>query len=134
MLHSLKADPDSDPAALDAAEAARKQAARIDEDQQRLRDRFPDTFADELPTRPSAVWPPGEEHARLRFKEGAEPRSVKQYRLPEGVRPALRKTIEEMLEHGLIEPHDGTGVNSPVLFAPKPAGRSKAASKAATST
>jgi hypothetical protein len=120
MLHSLKADPDSDPAALDAAEAARKQAARIDEDQQRLRDRFPDTFADELPTRPSAVWPPGEEHARLRFKEGAEPRSVKQYRLPEGVRPALRKTIEEMLEHGLIEPHDGTGVNSPVLFAPKP--------------
>ena len=25
-----------------------------------------------------------------------------------------------MLAHGLIEPHDGTGINSPVLFAPKP--------------
>ena len=120
VLHSLKAEPGADAAALDAAEAARRQAAQIDEDQQRLRDHFPDTFADELPPRPSAVWPPGEEHARLRFKDGAVPKSVKQYRLPEGVRPALRKTIEEMLEHGLIEPHDGTGVNSPVLFAPKP--------------
>ena len=120
VLHSLKTDVGANPEALDAAEAARKAAAHIDDDQRRLRSRFPETFADELPDRPSAVWPAGEEHARLRFKDGVEPRSVKQYRLPEGVRPALRKAIEEMLQHGLIEPHDGTGINSPVLFAPKP--------------
>ena len=120
-LHALKADAGADAAVLDAAEAARRKAAELDDDQRRLRDRFPETFADELPNRPAAIWPDGQdEHARLRFKDGQEPRSIKQYRLPEGVRPALAKTIEDMLSHGLIEAHDGTGVNSPVLFAPKP--------------
>ena len=94
-------------------------ATAIDEDQARLRARFPDTFAEDLPSRPSATWP-GEHYARLRFKDGVLPRSVRQFRLPEGVRPELKKTIEDMLAHGLIEPHDGTGVSSPVLFAPKP--------------
>ena len=100
-------------------EALMHTATAIDEDQARLRARFPDTFAEDLPSRPSATWP-GEHYARLRFKDGVLPRSVRQFRLPEGVRPELKKTIEDMLAHGLIEPHDGTGVSSPVLFAPKP--------------
>ena len=48
------------------------------------------------------------------------PTSTRQFRLPEGLRPQLQRTIEDMLAHGLIEPHDGSGINSPVLFAPKP--------------
>ena len=94
--------------------------AAIDEDQRKLRERFPDTFSDDLPARPSTVWPEGERYARLRFKDNLLPKSIRQWRLPEAVRPQLQATIEEMLKHGLIEPHDGSGVNSPVLFAPKP--------------
>ena len=67
-LHALKADAGADAAVLDAAEAARRKAAELDDDQRRLRDRFPETFADELPNRPAAIWPDGQdEHARLRF-------------------------------------------------------------------
>lgn len=115
-LHTLRTDLDAeghDGAALLHA------AAEIDEDQARLQAMFPSTFAEDLPSRPSATWP-GEEYARLKFKDGVLPQSVRQFRLPEGVRAALQQTIEDMLRHGLIEPHDGTGVSSPVLFAPKP--------------
>ena len=55
-------------------EALMHTATAIDEDQARLRARFPDTFAEDLPSRPSATWP-GEHYARLRFKDGVLPRS-----------------------------------------------------------
>jgi hypothetical protein len=117
-LHTLRVASEAD--GLDPAVLLHAAEAIVDADQERLRDRFPTTFADDLPSRPNATWPAGEEYARLRFKPGREPKSVRQFRLPEGVRPALRRTLEDMLRHGLIEPHDGTGINSPVLFAPKP--------------
>ena len=121
MLHNIKTElaaEGHDTAAIDEAEQARR--AAYDPDQERLQKTFPATFADELPEHPSSIWPPEERYARLRFKEGAVPKSARQFRLPEALRPQLQRTIEDMLAHGLIEPHDGTGINSPVLFAPKP--------------
>jgi hypothetical protein len=44
--------------ALDEAEAARK--ATFDEDQRRLQERFPATFADDLPPHPSSKWEPNQ--------------------------------------------------------------------------
>ncbi len=64
--------------------------------------------------------PDGTEYARLRQQPGAEPRSRKQYRIPDALRPQLQKTIEELAAHGLIEVQSGSPYNSPILFAPKP--------------
>ena len=123
MVTELKEEGRADAAEALLDSDAQLNATRdeeVDEDQRRLRERFPDIFSDDLPERPSTVWPDGERYARLRFKDGVRPQSIRQWRLPEAVRPQLRATIEEMLKHHLIEPHDGSGVNSPVLFAPKP--------------
>ena len=82
--------------------------------------RHPKVFSDNLPSQPQARWPDGTEYARLRLKPGAEPRSRKQYRIPDALRPQLQKTIEELAKHGLIEVQTGSPYNSPILFAPKP--------------
>lgn len=121
VLHNIKAELAAegyDASAIEQAERTR--LSTYDPDQERLQKAFPSTFADDLPEHPSSIWPPEERFARLRFKDGAVPKSARQFRLPEALRPQLQRTIEDMLAHGLIEPHDGTGINSPVLFAPKP--------------
>ena len=126
-----------DGAALREAEAARAAAElefkvgerageghgkdpEYSEDQVALARKHPGVFSDELPPEPSARFPDGTEFARLRLKHGEVPRSRKQYRIPEALRPQLQKTIEELLQHGLIEPQVGSPYNSPILFAPKP--------------
>ena len=126
-----------DGAALREAEAARAAAElefkvgerageghgkdpEYSEDQVALARKHPGVFSDELPPEPSARFPDGTEFARLRLKHGEVPRSRKQYRIPEALRPQLQKTIEELLQHGLIEPQAGSPYNSPILFAPKP--------------
>ena len=82
--------------------------------------RHPSVFSDSLPAKPQARWPDGTEYARLRLQPGVEPRSRKQYRIPDALRPQLQKTIEELARHGLIEVQTGSPYNSPILFAPKP--------------
>ena len=93
---------------------------KYSEDQLALARRHPKVFSDNLPSQPQARWPDGTEYARLRLKPGAEPRSRKQYRIPDALRPQLQKTIEELAKHGLIEVQTGSPYNSPILFAPKP--------------
>ena len=135
---SLQADSKSaglDARALEEAEAARRRLAEslkmaagttpdgspgYSEEQLALARRHPSVFSDSLPARPQARWPDGTEYARLRLQPGAEPRSRKQYRIPDALRPQLQKTIEELAAHGLIEVQSGSPYNSPILFAPKP--------------
>ena len=90
------------------------------EDQLALARQHPKVFSDSLPSKQQARWPDGTEFARLRLKPGVEPRSRKQYRIPDALRPQLQKTIEELAKHGLIEVQTGSPYNSPILFAPKP--------------
>jgi len=124
-----------DAEALEKAEESRRRLAeelkaqegkdtggdqKYSEDQLALARRHPKVFSDNLPSQPQARWPDGTEYARLRLKPGAEPRSRKQYRIPDALRPQLQKTIEELAKHGLIEVQTGSPYNSPILFAPKP--------------
>jgi transposase InsO family protein len=124
-----------DAQALEKAEESRRRLAeelktkagkdtggdqKYSEDQLALARRHPKVFSDNLPSQPQARWPDGTEYARLRLKPGAEPRSRKQYRIPDALRPQLQKTIEELAKHGLIEVQTGSPYNSPILFAPKP--------------
>jgi hypothetical protein len=93
---------------------------KYSEDQLALARRHPKVFSDHLPSKQQDRWPDGTEYARLRLKPGAEPRSRKQYQIPDALRPQLQKTIEELAKHGLIEVQTGSPYNSPILFAPKP--------------
>ena len=102
------------------AQGGGKTAPAYSDDQIELAKRHPGVFSDELPSQPCARFPDGTEYARLRLKPGQVPRSRKQYRMPEALRPQLQKTIEELLRHGLIEAQAGSPYNSPILFAPKP--------------
>ncbi len=105
---------------LKVGERADKKEPEYSEDQIKLAKKHPGVFSDELPPQPCARFPDGTEYARLRLKPGQVPRSRKQYRMPEALRPQLQKTIEELLRHGLIEAQAGSPYNSPILFAPKP--------------
>ena len=123
-----------DSRALEEAEEARRKVAEnikkprdvVDKgadfsmDQLDLARRHPKVFSDQLPAKPQAKWPDGSEYARIKLQPGAQPRSRKQYRIPDALRPQLQKTIEELLAHGLIEAQTGSPYNSPILFAPKP--------------
>ena len=124
-----------DARALEEAEEARRKLAQkvtsrakdggskdeaYSQEQLDLARKHPSVFSDSLPAKPQARWPDGTEYARLRLQPGVEPRSRKQYRIPDALRPQLQKTIEELARHGLIEVQTGSPYNSPILFAPKP--------------
>lgn len=124
-----------DARSLEEAEEARRKLAQkvtsgakgggskdeaYSQEQLDLARKHPSVFSDSLPAKPQARWPDGTEYARLRLQPGVEPRSRKQYRIPDALRPQLQKTIEELARHGLIEVQTGSPYNSPILFAPKP--------------
>jgi hypothetical protein len=91
---------------------------KYSEDQLALSRRHPKVFSDNLPSQPQARWPDGTEYARLRLKPGAEPRSRKQYRIPDALRPQLQKTIEELFDRVVFLQHDArlSGVDAPLWF------------------
>ena len=66
---------------------------KYSEDQLALARRHPKVFSDNLPSQPQARWPDCTEYARLRLKPGAEPRSRKQYRVPDALRPQLQRPL-----------------------------------------
>ncbi len=55
----------------------------------------------------------------MRLKEGIEPQGRRQYRIPEGYRPEVEKTIAKLLEFKLIEPSI-SHYSNPVFLVPKP--------------